>query len=143
MSTSDDKDIVRRLWFQELWDKWNVNTADELFTPGYQLHLPGMPAAIDREGTKQVVQMFGASFPDLQHTVHEIIAEGSTVAARWTVNGTHRGDFQGIPATGRSVSLSGATVHHLAGGKITETWLTFDSQELLQQLFEVPQASRA
>ena len=97
---------------------------------------------MNREGTKQVVKMFSASFPDLRHTVDEIIGEGNTVAARWTVRGTHRGEFQGIPASGRSVRLSGTTVHHLAGGKIVETWLTFDNQELLQQLGAVPQTSQ-
>jgi len=142
MSTRENKDIVRRQWYQELWDNWNVNEADELFTADYQLHLPGIPTAMNREGTKQVVKMFSASFPDLRHTVDEIIGEGNTVAARWTVRGTHRGEFQGIPASGRSVRLSGTTVHHLAGGKIVETWLTFDNQELLQQLGAVPQTSQ-
>ena len=143
MSTAENKEIVRRRWYQELWDNWNVSTAEELFTSDYRLHLPGIPTSMDREATKAVVKMFSVSFPDLRHTVDEIIAEGSTVAARWTVRGTHRGDFQGIAATGKSVTLSGMTVHHMENGKILETWLTFDNQELLQQLGAVAQASHA
>jgi steroid delta-isomerase-like uncharacterized protein len=116
--------------------------ADELFTADYRLHQPGVPEAMNRDATKHVEKMFGASFPDLRHTVDEINAEGDTVAARWTVHGTHKGDFQGISPTGARISLSGTTVHHMANGRIVETWLTFDSQELLQQLSAVPQPAR-
>jgi steroid delta-isomerase-like uncharacterized protein len=138
-----NKDIVLRKWYQELWDKWNVAIADELFTPDYRLHLPGNPAPSDKETTKHVVAMFSKAFPDLHHTIDEIVSEGSTVAARWTVNGTHRGDFQGIPPTNKSVRLSGVTVHHLTDGQIAETWLVFDTMDLLQQLGAVPQAAQA
>jgi steroid delta-isomerase-like uncharacterized protein len=87
--------------------------------------------------------MYGTSFPDLKHTVDEVIAEGDTVAARWTVHGTHQGEFQGIPASGTQISLSGNTVHHLKDGKLRETWVAFDSVELLQQIGAVPAAAKA
>jgi steroid delta-isomerase-like uncharacterized protein len=143
MSMTENKEIILRKWYRELWDDWNVAIADELFTSDYFLHLPGNPTPMNRDATKSVVQMFSAAFPDLRHTVDEMMAEGDTVAARWTVRGTHRGDFQGIAPTGRPVSLSGTTVHHLKDGKIAETWLTFDSLDLLQQLGSVPQAGAA
>ena len=138
-----NKDIVRRQWYDELWDKWNVAIADELFTTDYRLHLSGVPAPADRATTKQIVAMFGGSFPDMKHTVDEMIAEGNTVAARWTVDGTHRGDFQGIAATGRKVRLSGTTIHHMADGRIKETWLTVDNLDLLQQLGAIPRGGQA
>jgi predicted ester cyclase len=72
-----------------------------------------------------------------------MIEEGDTVAARWTVDGTHRGDFQGIAATGRKVRLSGTTIHHMADGKIKETWLTVDNLDLLQQLGAIPRGGQA
>jgi steroid delta-isomerase-like uncharacterized protein len=143
MSASANKDVVLRKWYQELWDKWNIAMADELFTENYRLHLPGSPVAIDRDATRQVVQMFSGAFPNLQHTVDEMIAEGDVVAARWTVRGTHRGDFQGIAPTGNDVTLCGTTVHHLVGGRIAETWLTFDTMELLQQLGAAPRLAQA
>ncbi len=117
--------------------------ADDLLTADYRLHLSGVPAPADRDTTKQIVAMFSSAFPDLRHRVDEMIGEGTTVAARWTVEGTHRGDFQGIPATGRQVKLSGTTVHHLADGKIRETWLTDDNLDLLQQLGAIPRAGQA
>jgi steroid delta-isomerase-like uncharacterized protein len=140
--TSNNKAVVLRLWYEELWDKWNLNAADELLSDDYGFHLPGVPTALDRRATKQVVAMFSASFPDLKHTVDEIIAEGDTVAARWTVRGTHRGEFQGIPASGKQVTLSGNTIHHLRDGKLRETWLSFDTMELLQQIGAVPAVAK-
>jgi steroid delta-isomerase-like uncharacterized protein len=136
--TTNNKDIVLRYWYQELWDNRNIAAADDLLTDDYRLHAPGVPVPLDRETTKQVVAMYGTSFPDLKHTVDEVIAEGDTVAARWTVRGTHRGEFQGIPASGKHVTLSGNTVHRLKDGKLRETCLSFDSMELLQQLGAVP-----
>jgi steroid delta-isomerase-like uncharacterized protein len=97
---------------------------------------------LDRETTKQVVAMYGRAFPDLNHTVDEWVVEGDTVGARWTVNGTHQGEFQGIPASGKSIKRSGITVHHLAGGKLRETWLTFDTATLLQQIGAVAAVAR-
>ena len=141
--TTNNKAVVLRLWYDELWDKWNLSAADELLSDDYGLHLPGVPTAFDRNATKQVVAMFSASFPDLKHTVDEIVAEGDTVAARWTVRGTHRGEFQGIPASGKQVTLSGITVHHLKDGKLRETWLSFDNMELLQRLGAVPAPAQA
>jgi steroid delta-isomerase-like uncharacterized protein len=143
MSSTRHKDIVLRQWYQELWDNWNVDVADVLFSADYQLHLSGVPTALNRNEIKHVVRMFQASFPNLLHTIDEMIAEGGTVATRWTVHATHGGDFQGIARTDKPIVLSGTTVHHLAGDQITETWLTFDNLTLLQQLGAVPRAAAA
>jgi steroid delta-isomerase-like uncharacterized protein len=132
--TTNNKDVVLRFWYQELWDKWNIAVADDLFTDGYRLHAPGVPVPLDREATKQVVAMYRNAFPDLNHTIDEMIAEGDTVAVRWTVRGTHRGEFQGLPATGKPVTQSGITFHHMSGGKIRETWLVFDTAVVLHQI---------
>jgi steroid delta-isomerase-like uncharacterized protein len=141
--TTNNKEFVLRNWYQELWDNWNITLADDVLSDDYRFHAPGVPVALDRDTTKQVVAMYAKSFPDLKHTVDELIAEGDSVAARWTVNGTHRGEFQGIPASGKQVTLSGVTLHHVKDGKIRETWLSFDSMDLLQQLGAVPVAAKA
>jgi len=141
--TTNNKDVVLRFWYQELWDNWNIAVADALLADDYRLHAPGVPVPLDRETTKQVVAMYGTSFPDLKHTVDELITEGDTVAARWTVRGTHKGEFQGIPATGKSVKLSGITFHHPQEGRVRETWLSFETVEQLQQIGAVPAVAKA
>jgi steroid delta-isomerase-like uncharacterized protein len=142
VSESDNKDTVMRQWYQELWDNWNIGVAEQLFSPDYVLHVSGVPAPLNRDAAKQVVAMFSTAFPDLKHTVDEMLAEGNTVAARWTVRGTHQGDFQGIAPMGRPVVLSGTTVHHMTDGRISETWLTMDNLELFQQLGVAVQPSQ-
>ena len=143
MATTDNKAVVRQKWYEELWNRWDVEVADELFTADYQLHLPGSPTALDRAATKEAVAMFGRAFPDLHHTVEEIIAEGDTVAARWTVHGTHLGTFQGIAPTGRPVTNTGITVHHTRDGRISETWLAYDNLSFLGQFGLVHQGAGA
>ena len=122
MSTDSNKDLVRRLWYDELWNRWNTAAADDLFSQDYALHLPGLAVPLDREATKQVVQMFGTAFPDLVHTVDETIAEGSSVCGRWTVRGTHRGEFMGIPPTGKSLNVGLADYFRVEGGNVKEHW---------------------
>jgi steroid delta-isomerase-like uncharacterized protein len=134
MSARDNKAVVRQGWYEELWNHWNVDAADQLFTSDYQLHLAGSPTPLDLVATKEAVAMFGSAFPDLEHTVEEMIAEGNTVAARWTVRGTHTGTFQGIAPTGNPVTNTGITVHHMRDGRIAETWLAYDNLSFLNQL---------
>jgi len=143
MSVEVNKDLVHRLWYGELWGKWNTGIADDLFSPGYLLHVTGSPQPVSRDVTKQLVSMFHAAFSDMTHTVEEMIAEGDTVAARWTVRGTHDGDFQGLAPTGKSVQQTGLTVHHLMNGRIVESWLVFDSASFLGQLAATPSPEQA
>jgi steroid delta-isomerase-like uncharacterized protein len=134
VASETTKELVMRLWYRELWDSWNLGVADALFHDDYRLHVSGVPVALDRDGARAAVAMYGKAFPDLKHTVHEILAEGDAVAARWTVHGTHTGDFQGLPPTGRSVAVDGTTIHHVRDGRLVETWLTMDTAQMLQQL---------
>jgi predicted ester cyclase len=126
------KDAVRAQWFDELWDQWNLSTANELFTSRYQLHLSGVTAPLNRVAMPDLVKMYRAAFPDRCYIINDLIAAGNMVAARWTLNGTHRGELYGVGATGRRVQLTGLAEHRLAGRKIAETWLTFDLLDLLQ-----------
>ena len=127
------QDAIVSRWYDELWDAWKVEVADDLFTDDYQLHIPGQPI-FDKQAVKPVVQMFQQAFPDLKHSVHETIASDDSVAVRWTVRGTHRGEFQGIPASGKSIDVSGITMHHIRDGRISKTWLAFDTMTLVRQI---------
>jgi steroid delta-isomerase-like uncharacterized protein len=143
MSESENKAVVRQGWYEELWNRWNVDIADQLFTSDYQLHLAGSPAPLDRAATRETVAMFGRAFPDLTHTVEGVIAEGDMVAARWTVRGTHTGTFQGIAPSGQPVTNDGITLHRLRDGRISETWLAYDNLSFLQQLGPARQGAGA
>ncbi len=66
------------------------------------------------------------------------IAEADEVVMRWRVCGTHRGEFMGIPATGRKVAMTGMTIGRMAGNKIIEGWTNWDLFALMQQLGVLP-----
>lgn len=89
-------------------------------------------------GVRQVFQLALRAFGEFHHTIDASIAEGEKVASRVTGYGTHTGEFLGIPATGRQVSMSGITIHRVTNGKLAEHWAQIDALSLLQQLGAVP-----
>jgi predicted ester cyclase len=108
--------------------------ADELLGPGYRLHFPGMPEPLDAEAHKGLVMMFRAAFPDWVETVEDVIAEDDKVVIRVTGRGTHEGEFQGIPPTGRQVAATGVGIGRIEDGRIVEAWAAYDALGLMQQL---------
>ena len=90
------------------------------------------------EGFKAYVSAFRVAFPDLHATVEDQIAEEGKAAMRFTARGTHKGEFQGIPPTGKQVTLSGIDIQRIVDGKIVENWVSLDALGLLQQLGVLP-----
>jgi predicted ester cyclase len=74
------------------------------------------------------------AFPDTVSVVRDIIAEGDRVAARWTTQATHRGEFMVVPPTGKSIHVTWFGIFHLSGGRIVESWDTFNVVEMMRQL---------
>jgi predicted ester cyclase len=84
------------------------------------------------------VEMFEAAFPKYELIADDIISEGDKVVVRATFRGIHKGDFNGIPATGKAVDISLMLIYRLANDKIVEHWMNADSLGLLQQLGVMP-----
>jgi steroid delta-isomerase-like uncharacterized protein len=91
-----------------------------------------------REAGKARFRAFRDAFPDIAATLHEVVAQDDLVAARYTLEGTHRGPFAGVPATGKRVTLSGIAIFRLAAGRIAEGRGCADFYGLLQQLGALP-----
>jgi steroid delta-isomerase-like uncharacterized protein len=87
-----------------------------------------------QEHVRQGFDMVTESFPDVQITVEEMIAEGDKVALRWTFSGTQQGTFREIPATGNTVNWSGIDLYTVVDGKITSSVREADSLSVLRQL---------
>ena len=137
---SETNKTVSRRFFEEVFAKGKLNVLDEIIAkdhvnsgPG---SLPGLPTG--PEGVKQLVTVYHNAFPDVRFTIDEQIAEGDKVVTRWTAGGTHQGELVGIPATGKSSTVTGITVDRFANGKITETWGIFDQFGMMQQLGVIP-----
>jgi steroid delta-isomerase-like uncharacterized protein len=92
----------------------------------------------DRPGFKDFIRDIHQAFADQLHTVHDQIADGDRVIERWTMTATHAGEFMGIPATGRRVTLTGIDISRVEDGRIVEHWTECDMLGLLEQLGAIP-----
>jgi steroid delta-isomerase-like uncharacterized protein len=103
--SEENKALVRR-YFEEIWDKGNLDLIDELFTTNFVRHGPTATEGEVRgqEGFEGLVSMYRSALPDLRIPIEDLIAEGDRVVTRWTARGTHREEFLGIPANGDQVS---------------------------------------
>jgi steroid delta-isomerase-like uncharacterized protein len=130
---SDNKKIILRSE-SELWSKGDLAVADQLYSTGFVCHFVLGPEWKGVPGIKNAVSSHRTSFPDWKEKVEDIIAEGDRVAIRITSSGTQRGEFAGIPPTGRKVTIEEFHIYRIADGKIVEQWGMPDVQGLMQQL---------
>ena len=83
---------------------------------------------------KEAAKAAFAGFPDLTHTVEDVIADGDKVVVRMTNRGTHKGEFNGVPATGNAIEISAMLITQVIDGKVVEAWVDGDLLGLMQQL---------
>ncbi len=121
--TTANKAIARRI-YEDLWNTGNLNVADEIF--------------VNAEGVKKYIAMFRAAFPDIQHTVENLIEEGDQIVARFTARGTHQGAWKGIAPTGTRVTYTGMTILQIVNGKVSKHYTEWDALRLMQQIGAVP-----
>lgn len=140
MSTETNKAIVRR-YFEQVFNEGRRELAEEFLAENIELHGTGLAPGL--EVVKQWLNMFAAAFPDGQMTIEDVVAEGDRVVARNILNGTHQGEMQGIPATGKAVSVPSITIFRLDNGKIAEGWLVSDNLGMMQQLGVIPASQAA
>jgi steroid delta-isomerase-like uncharacterized protein len=142
MSTEQNK-AIRRRFDEEIVNKKNLAALESFYAPNYVDHaaIPGFPPGV--EGVKQRHAAFFAAFPDSQIALEDQIAEGDKVATRFTIRGTHTGEFFGIPPTGKAASVTGIDIMRIVDGKIAEYWGQMDMLGLMQQLGAVPAPGQA
>jgi steroid delta-isomerase-like uncharacterized protein len=132
-----NKAVIRR-FVEEVQNNKSEAAYDELNDPEF-VNLsspPGVPS--DREGGKMYLWGFLNAFPDSRFTIDDMIAEGDRVVTKKTFTGTHDGDFAGIPATGRTVTLQYVDIMRVRDGRIVEHWLSMDQLSFMQQLGLIP-----
>lgn len=136
MSTEENKAVVRR-YLEEIWSAGKLEAANEIMTEAFMFHGP----IRDLEGLdafKQFVAGIHTTFPDVNFTVEDLVAEGDKVVVRWSMTGTHTNEFMGIAATGKPFTVPGTSIAHFSGEKMAEIWLYWDRLGMLEQLDAVP-----
>jgi steroid delta-isomerase-like uncharacterized protein len=142
MTVEENKALVRR-FVEALWNAGDLTVVDDLVAPDFVNHSAAPGTRADREGFRQAAARTRALFPDFHVTVEELIAEGEAVVVRFTARGTLQLAWEHpiigpIGATGRQATWTGMRLFHLAGGRITETWVNADTLAMMQQLGALP-----
>ncbi len=137
MSVEQNKAIIRRL-IEEVINKGNIDLFDDLVAADLVDHAlpPGFPPGA--QGTKPFFRLLRAAFPDLHYAIEAAIGEGDYVAQRLTAQGTMKGEFMGMPPSGKHAVWSSMDVARLKDGKVVEYWGIEDQLSMLQQLGFAP-----
>ena len=135
--TQDNSTIVRR-FIEETINQGRIDAAAQFVWEDVveQVPLPGQGPGL--EGLKETLRGMRSAFPDLFFSVEEQIADGDKVLTRFEWTGTHRGEFVGIPATGRSVKVWGMVIDRLEDSRIKDTRIIMDMLGLMMQLGVFP-----
>ena len=132
--TAKDLKTLNERFLDEVFRNRNVDAIDDLLADDFVEHIRFPGQAEGRQGTKEFIGQMLNAFPDLEFEVEAEIAEGDMVASEMIMSGTHRGEFAGIPATGRRVSVHFIDMARVRGGKFTEHWGLTDTGALMAQL---------
>jgi steroid delta-isomerase-like uncharacterized protein len=141
----NNKQLIIR-FVEELWNQRKLEIADDLFDKDcqtFQLR-SGAPATSTPRGPEIIKSHLAewlAAFPDLTFTVEQMIAEGDRVSTLLTMDGTHTGEWLGIPPNGKRINIRMMTIHRITNGKIVEDWVIVESLGFFQQLGILPATS--
>lgn len=130
MQTDENKHVIRR-WIA-FADTGFPGRFDAFIAGDYVGHVGG--TEMDVAELERAEQAFASAFPDMQHSIDDLLAEDDRVVLRVTCRGTHRGEFQGIAPTHRRVEFTGIVIYRVAGHKIAESWGELDFLRLMRQL---------
>ena len=129
--------VVER-FVEEAINKGRLDVMDEIVAADF-VELDPLPGQRQgREGLKEVIAMMRAAFPDIHWVTEETVEQDEKVVSRFTWTGTHRGEFLGIPATGKSVNVKGVVIDRVVAGQMTDSRILMDTFGMLQQLGAVP-----
>lgn len=138
--TEQEKNLAAmKRFYNEVVNKGDLDLFDELTTEDFKENeaLPGFES--NREGVKQFFAMFRNAFPDLNFAVEDMAASGDKVWSYITIRGTHKGEFMGIPASGKKIEVKAIDIVRFVDGKGAEHWGVTDMLTMMQQIGAVPE----
>ena len=141
MSVQDNKVAVRRL-YDEMVNGKEWGFVEELFAPDFVGFEEAPLGEGSREEFKQTMVNLRQTFPDSVQVVEDLIAEGDKVVARWVLQGTHHGEFMGVPGTDKPFHMEGVDIWRLRDGKIVGHWIIVDLYGMMRQTGANPAPGR-
>lgn len=139
MSTESNKQLIRD-FFDQVWNQGDESAIARFIAENAGGNDPDFGTG--REGFTQQWRAWQSAFSNLNFAIEEIIAEGDTVVARWTLTGKHTGPFLGLEATNRDIRVGGMSMDHLKDGVLVSGFDGWDNLGLRQQLGLIPEDTR-
>ncbi len=127
---------IMSTWFEEVWNKGRREAVEELLASDAVLH----DGSVVTQGVKGFYAFFDrmrSAFPDIHITVRDGFSQGDKGCVRWTCRMTHTGPGMGVPATGKTIEVTGITIVRAANGKLIEGWQNWDMLQLMDQIREM------
>jgi steroid delta-isomerase-like uncharacterized protein len=134
MSTEGNKELVRR-FIDEVWNAGNLDLTYDLIHPEYRIGDDGLRGP---EAVIHNVRTYHAAFPDLHWQIEQMVAEDDCVAVRLVLTGTHRGEFRGIPATGRRIAMHEMAFWRIVESRLHTLWAQADALGMRIHLGAIP-----
>ena len=141
--TKDENRALARRGLDEVWSGGDLSVVDEIYASSYVFRDADRPEVKGLDEFKQTVAMYRTAFEDLHFAAKERFVDGDMVMTRWVSTSRHGAEFLGIAPTGKRVSVTGFTLDRIEDDRIAESWTTWDTLGLLQQLGAVPEMSPA
>ena len=127
------------LRFLEFINTANPQLADEVISPAAIFYVPGRPEPMQGPGGYlEIINMMRSGFPDIQWKIEDWVAEDEKVAVRFTMHGTHKAPFFGVPPTEKSIHVQAMNFYRISDGQIVEEYGQPDLLALLQQIGAFP-----
>lgn len=114
------------------WGDGDLAAFENLLAPDYVRR--SKSGSEDYASLRKTIEAMHTAFPDSSTEILDIVEDGNKVAVHWKTTGTHQGEFMDVPATGRSVSVTGASFLRFENDKLAEEWVIWDPRELLSAL---------
>lgn len=133
MSKEENIAAVKR-WGAEVANQGKFDVLDDILAPNFVDHDPAPDQGPGIEGLKGFLRTFRSAFPDLSTKVEELVASDDDVAMRYTMRGSHQGDFMGVPPTGKHFEVAALQIAKFKDGKCVERWGSTDELGILKQL---------
>jgi len=128
-----NKTLVRR-FVEECQSQRDLSRLSDFISSEFVNHTVQPPFAPTFEGAKQLHEMLFTAFPDMKFVIRDMIAEGDKVVTYKTLQGTHQGDFMGIPPTGKRIECDVIDIMRVAGGKCVDHCQLLNNKENIMQL---------
>ena len=128
-----NKELLKHV-YTEVFVNWNRESVEEVLDLDFRSH--DWPED-SRTGVEGFYDFYGPvlkSFPDTRYKVNDLIAQGDKVVVYWTLMGTQKGEFMGMPPTDTEISMDGIAIYRVENNKLKERWVVYDLFSLVEQV---------